>query len=318
MIAYAEKTTKELIELLVAEEDRVTLEHVQELAARADAVEPLCFWLRDEKRWREAEDGEWWALYHAFIILSLTRSPKVLGDLLQGLLYADEEDFDWIIGIVPAAFAQFGEAAIEPLTQFIIAQRSRTHWSAGFMRADLIFALTRIALENPEAAPRIANFICNRFSDPQEFDPVFLGSITGNALSLDKESALEPIRSAFERGVVDESIAGDFEQTVKWFASHDESNDRQYHNSLVEFYEPEEIAKRQDRWRREKEDEERRAKRKEASELERRLGLHQGEAIVPDGYFQAAEGNFVREEKIGRNDPCSCGSGKKYKKCHGQ
>ena len=23
------------------------------------------------------------------------------------------------------------------------------------------------------------------------------------------------------------------------------------------------------------------------------------------------------EEKIGRNDPCWCGSGKKYKKCHG-
>jgi preprotein translocase subunit SecA len=25
----------------------------------------------------------------------------------------------------------------------------------------------------------------------------------------------------------------------------------------------------------------------------------------------------VRGEKIGRNDPCSCGSGKKYKKCCG-
>ena len=25
----------------------------------------------------------------------------------------------------------------------------------------------------------------------------------------------------------------------------------------------------------------------------------------------------VRGEKIGRNDPCHCGSGKKYKKCHG-
>jgi len=22
-------------------------------------------------------------------------------------------------------------------------------------------------------------------------------------------------------------------------------------------------------------------------------------------------------EKVGRNEPCSCGSGKKYKKCHG-
>ena len=24
------------------------------------------------------------------------------------------------------------------------------------------------------------------------------------------------------------------------------------------------------------------------------------------------------EQKIGRNDPCSCGSGKKYKNCHGK
>jgi preprotein translocase subunit SecA len=28
---------------------------------------------------------------------------------------------------------------------------------------------------------------------------------------------------------------------------------------------------------------------------------------------------FVRQEKkVGRNDPCPCGSGKKYKQCHGQ
>jgi preprotein translocase subunit SecA len=24
-----------------------------------------------------------------------------------------------------------------------------------------------------------------------------------------------------------------------------------------------------------------------------------------------------KSEKVGRNDPCPCGSGKKYKKCHG-
>jgi uncharacterized protein YchJ len=24
------------------------------------------------------------------------------------------------------------------------------------------------------------------------------------------------------------------------------------------------------------------------------------------------------EERIGRNEPCSCGSGKKYKHCHGR
>jgi preprotein translocase subunit SecA len=30
-------------------------------------------------------------------------------------------------------------------------------------------------------------------------------------------------------------------------------------------------------------------------------------------------GTIVREgAKVGRNDPCPCGSGKKYKHCHGQ
>ncbi len=29
-------------------------------------------------------------------------------------------------------------------------------------------------------------------------------------------------------------------------------------------------------------------------------------------------GNFSKKKKIGRNDPCSCGSGKKYKMCCGR
>jgi hypothetical protein len=32
---------------------------------------------------------------------------------------------------------------------------------------------------------------------------------------------------------------------------------------------------------------------------------------------RAAIGQAVREYRIGRNDPCWCDSGKKYKKCHG-
>ena len=32
---------------------------------------------------------------------------------------------------------------------------------------------------------------------------------------------------------------------------------------------------------------------------------------------QRSSTTFIREPKIERNDPCSCGSGKKYKKCCG-
>ena len=33
---------------------------------------------------------------------------------------------------------------------------------------------------------------------------------------------------------------------------------------------------------------------------------------------QKSSTTVVKGEKIGRNDPCPCGSGKKYKKCHGR
>ena len=38
---------------------------------------------------------------------------------------------------------------------------------------------------------------------------------------------------------------------------------------------------------------------------------------LPDNPFvnNGDSETFVKENKVGRNDPCPCGSGKKYKKC---
>lgn len=71
-----------------------------------------------------------------------------------------------------------------------------------------------------------------------------------------------------------------------------------------EFYEPDAITKRQIRWR-------------EEDEKENRRNLS-GDADYPadpyDPYYFHEP--YVRPEpKVGRNDPCPCGSGKKYKKC---
>jgi preprotein translocase subunit SecA len=49
--------------------------------------------------------------------------------------------------------------------------------------------------------------------------------------------------------------------------------------------------------------------RKKARELEAATRAGAGDASQPN---QRRTG-----EKVGRNDPCPCGSGKKYKKCHG-
>jgi preprotein translocase subunit SecA len=47
--------------------------------------------------------------------------------------------------------------------------------------------------------------------------------------------------------------------------------------------------------------------------------LHTEEADEPEqSYHDRAVTTFKRDEKkMGRNDPCFCGSGKKYKTCHG-
>jgi len=56
-------------------------------------------------------------------------------------------------------------------------------------------------------------------------------------------------------------------------------------------------------------------------EGEDRLHHETGHFTKTDGRWFYADGvrgtRPVRVEKIGRNDPCPCGSGKKYKKCHG-
>jgi preprotein translocase subunit SecA len=65
------------------------------------------------------------------------------------------------------------------------------------------------------------------------------------------------------------------------------------------------------------------AARQEAEELEARMRLQHpsavAEAEAEEGASAEALAPFKRfGQKIGRNDPCPCGSGKKYKACHGK
>lgn len=54
------------------------------------------------------------------------------------------------------------------------------------------------------------------------------------------------------------------------------------------------------------------------------FGLKEWDNIIPEERRKEIRKDFnrskqvINEEKIGRNDPCPCGSGKKYKKCCGK
>ncbi|MDX1303861.1 preprotein translocase subunit SecA [Photobacterium sp.] len=63
-------------------------------------------------------------------------------------------------------------------------------------------------------------------------------------------------------------------------------------------------------------------RRQQAEELARRQQYQHQSAdspIADDRDEQASAGTFQRDErKVGRNEPCPCGSGRKYKQCHGK
>jgi preprotein translocase subunit SecA len=52
-------------------------------------------------------------------------------------------------------------------------------------------------------------------------------------------------------------------------------------------------------------------------QYQRRKRREQAEMQMMGGGITEKPQQVIRREKIGRNDPCPCGSGKKYKKCHG-
>ena len=65
--------------------------------------------------------------------------------------------------------------------------------------------------------------------------------------------------------------------------------------------------------------------RREAEALAERMQFQHAEASALAQPEAAEEGDVAvaaapvrTEQKIGRNEPCPCGSGKKYKHCHGQ
>ncbi|AKG73213.1 preprotein translocase subunit SecA [Salinicoccus halodurans] len=57
---------------------------------------------------------------------------------------------------------------------------------------------------------------------------------------------------------------------------------------------------------------------KSDEEIKREQVIKQNEMQTGDGKEKVKKGPVKKEIKVGRNDPCPCGSGKKYKNCHGQ
>jgi hypothetical protein len=229
--------------------------------------------------------------------------------LIEMVPHAYFSNHEAAVEALPAALGNYGETAVESYMNFIGEYRGAYNDNPDFAhcRHTVSAALTRIALNNEAVRPRVADFVMGLFADPQEDDRIFLSFSSGHPVALDKEPGkargLKAVRAAYERRVINQEMNGSFKEFTRMVRERQSSLFDDLRSNLLDFYSPGEIRRRQKE----------RAERQEDDPYRQDV-----KPLVPTGYTMAGGGGLQRTEKVGRNDPCPCGSGKKYKKCCGQ
>ncbi|HMN44165.1 MAG TPA: SEC-C metal-binding domain-containing protein [Povalibacter sp.] len=284
---------QQLIELMIRDEDRVPRNVIDECVRRGDAMlEKLQLVVGPDAEWKFAEHaiaGRWWLVLHAAFILGLMEDDAA-GRLLLALMrrLAGDEDpdlEDWLEGAWPDLFGNKSDAVLHDVEVFA--------FSAGampYMRphaVDLVLAASECrgpgALD--DALGKVAAWVGDESHDLQ--DRLLTAAVLLNFPRAAHRALLNDLADTpdgalvFTREEVDEVYEA-AEDAPRWLGIDD----------AWSFYDPAEIAARRQRWR---------------DEASFRKDYHDAEYELV---------TYVRESpKVGRNDPCPCGSGRKYKKC---
>jgi hypothetical protein len=207
------------------------------------------------------------------------------------------------------ALASVCDGDLSPL-QALAEDAKASIWS----RQAALRAMTVLALEGDTDRETVVTYLAQlgerealRLGASKDFGQFeLIDGIVSNATDLGAVSMLPAIRQWFAAKLLDESIAGE-----RWVASHIAHSPeeclatlRRHNDSYIA-----DVAKEMAWWSGFKDD-----------EVPAASPLFNAEDFAehPVGRIPEKPVTIVRDgPKIGRNDPCFCGSGRKYKKCHG-
>ena len=289
---------EELIECMITDEDRVPLGVIDECERRGEQFHQLMI---DASRKKDDSQGRWWLKLHC-VNLAGRIPTEAAGIMLMTLMRDMEEQNDenlqeWLAGYWAALFANKPTSLLAGLRAF--CNDRQVSW---FMRANVMDAVVAMHAAQDEAALSealdwVANIV--QAGDEDFNTRCQAGCLLldfprpGYRVLLDELAELQGsgLGRVFDKKDVDVAF-GKKMDSPPWHRF----------NNPWKFYSPDAIQVRQTRWAEEDE----RRERKQLKKLD-------DEPF--DNDYELVE-TYVRETpKIGRNDPCPCGSGKKYKKC---
>ncbi len=287
-----EMDTQSLIKTMVLLELFVNKAFALEISKRDDAVFHLRRIIQDGDYWGDDGLGKGWTPIHTIFILPLIKNKEALQLLLDAFRYRRNEITNRITEEVSGLFFHFGENGIDKLIEFT---KDETLESLG--RAEIII-LVALAKTYPSHKEEIMRHISNLIETTD--DITFASLIADDLAEFQDKSVLPVLKKAFQDGrinklfihekdvesIIDGNTTYEIERyTVDPLTHFSREN---IEDLYLEFYPAEE----------------------EVEDIESESLLDEeiySDAIKPE--------QPVREKKVGRNAPCPCGSGKKYKKC---
>jgi hypothetical protein len=291
-------TPNELLSQLEQEGDRASLALMEACVTHGEAmVEALAAKIDADDTWVDCDEDSWWLPFHAALILGRIASESaglLLLHLIRKIEIQGEEDIqDWLAGDWAALFENKPLSVFAPIRDIVLD--TSLDWYVRCQGLDVMLDLgLRQGAEALDAEIDWVARLATNASDDWQFRILAASSLLDfprlrNRSMLDSMAAEES-----RRGAAAGKLAGafDLDDVRSVFARDVDEPDWRRRNSPWDFYNPDAITARQERW------------------------LADAENAEPlQDYWNLSLPHVRTEPKIGRNDPCPCGSGKKFKKC---
>lgn len=303
----AEFSPAELIDIIIEDEDRVPRNVIDECARRGEAMTEYLQQLHeDDFLWQlDCDDGDWWLRLHTVMILGLIpgeRAGLLLVDLMRRMSLEEDDSLQgWLSGYWPALFQNKPQSVLPTLRDLCLDQNLDWYIRTNAIDTVIASASWQGDVFLNQALEWLAEIVAN------EEDDWDLRLMAGNTLLNFVRPEYRPLLEEMAKRQGFLGVHFSLEDVQRAYADlfHEHEWERENFKNPWVFYEPDATAQRQKRWQ-------------EEDIKASQLILTENEDDFDDFDFPDFDfpETYVRPEpKTGRNDPCPCGSGKKYKKC---
>lgn len=236
--------------------------------------------LDEDLLWADSDTDDVWVTLHAWRALGQLRAAEAVEPLLTLFDFLDDDIDDWISADLPRALGLIGPDAIPPLRDFL-ADPEHGQWACVAASNSLV----KIAERYPATRAEVVDIISGKLEHFAEQGRQLNACLVANlAMDLHAVETAPIIEQAFAADAVDLSFVGDWEAV-------------QIELGLLEARltpEPDYFA------------------------IEMPEFANTGDALRAFADQRSQPAPLPPRKKPGRNEPCWCGSGKKYKQCHMQ